>query len=119
MAASSSMTWTVLPVAIGKLLGGHNGKGKPENSTTIAVRLHAHLAAMIFHDGARYREADAHALRLCRDKRLKQLRGDLRSDAAPSIRDGYFKEVRIVGCARYQQLLANGRFHGLHGVSDE
>ena len=82
------MIWTV-PVSSGiaDLLLRHGRQRKAETPCRLRDSARARCAAMRLHDGARDRQADAHAVAFGGDERLEQLRGDLRRDAGSAIGD--------------------------------
>src|ERR1700722_13118002 len=87
--SSSSMMWTV-PVldGIAGLLPGHCGQREAEHRPASGIGPSHDGAAVRFHDGARDRQADPHALAFGGDERLEKLRADLRRNAGAGIGDG-------------------------------
>ena len=84
------------------------------------VRLDPNAAAMRLDDGARNRQADAHALPLGGDKWLEQLLGDFRRDAGAGVghADPHHdrRQPAATEMARSRGLRC---FHRFHGVADQ
>src|SRR5262245_4070761 len=88
MASSSSMTWTTaLSDGIAEILLGHGPQRETEDRAAAGVGFHADLSAVGLDDGARDRQADAHAVALVGDERLEQLRRHFRRDPRAAVGD--------------------------------
>src|SRR5262245_19075695 len=88
MASSSSMTrTTALAVGIADTLLRHGRQRGTEDGAAAGVWFHVDLPAVGLDDGARDRQADAHAVALVGDERLEQLRRHFRCDPGAAVGD--------------------------------
>src|SRR5262245_47034070 len=88
MASSSSITWmTALSDGIAEILLGHGPQRETEDRAAAGVGFHADLSTVGLDDGARDRQADAHAVALVGDEGLAQLRRHFRCNPGAGIGD--------------------------------
>src|SRR4029077_8605996 len=118
-ASSSSMTCTRLVGCIAEVLVRDAWHGEAKHRAASLIRLDDDLSAMVFDDGARNRQPDAHSQSLGRDEGLEQLGGNLRRDAEAAVGDADFEQVAIACAARDQQLAPRRLLHRLDRVADE
>src|SRR3954462_1468690 len=85
-------------VLIADVLRSHRAKREAEDGATARIGLAPDPAAMAFDDGARDRQADAHAVPLGGHERLKKLLGEFRRDARAGV--GYADLDHVAGSNR-------------------
>src|SRR5690349_18704343 len=119
IASSSSMMWMTASSGISLFLLRGGAQRQMENRPATGIGLHPEVATMRFHDGARYRQADTHAMPLGRDEGLEQLFGDFRRDAGTRIGDARAHEIAVKRPGRNGNLAARrpSLDHRLDGVS--
>src|SRR5690606_6361481 len=86
-ASSSSITCTKASFCIRKFLPGHGAEREIEDRAALRIGPHADPAAVRLDDRAADRQADAHAMHLGREERLKQLSCDFLGDAGARVGD--------------------------------
>src|SRR5437763_7101670 len=118
-ASSSSMTWTRLVDCIAEILVRYPWHREAKHRATPLVRLHGDLAAVVFDDRARDRQADSHPVALGRHERMKELRRNLRRDAGAAVGDTDFQQLAVMRAACDQHFAAFRLLHGLDGIANQ